>query len=95
MYPYLAESRLSDKSGHPPIDIDGDTDMKFEANVGPIDRVVRIVLGIGLAAVALAGVAAPWLYVVWVVAALALVTGMVGFCPLYAVLHVSTKRAAH
>ncbi len=53
-------------------------------------------LGIGLAALALAGaVTAPLLYVVWVVAAIALVTGIVGFCPLYALLRVGTKRAAH
>ena len=66
--------------------------MKLQLNEAPIDRVIRIVLGIALAGVALAGaVTAPWLYVAWVVAALALVTGIVGFCPLYALLRVSTK----
>lgn len=70
--------------------------MKLLTNEAPIDRVIRIVLGIGLAALALAGtVTAPLLYVVWVVAAIALVTGIVGFCPLYAALRISTKRAAH
>jgi Protein of unknown function (DUF2892) len=70
--------------------------MKFGTNEAPLDRVIRIALGIALAALALAGaVSAPWLYVVWVVAAIALVTGIVGFCPLYALLRVSTKRAAH
>jgi len=69
--------------------------MKFEINEAPIDRVIRIVLGIALAAVALGGaVSAPLLYVVWVVAAIALVTGIVGFCPLYALLRVSTKSKA-
>ena len=69
--------------------------MKFGTNEGTIDRVIRIVVGIALAAVALAGaVSAPWLYVVWVVAAIALVTGVVGFCPLYALFRVSTKPAA-
>jgi hypothetical protein len=70
--------------------------MKFATNEAPIDRVIRVVLGIGLAALALAGtVTVPLLYVVWVVAAIAVVTGIVGFCPLYAVLRISTKRAAH
>ena len=70
--------------------------MKFGTNEAPIDRVIRIVLGIGLAGLALAGaVTAPLLYVVWVVAAIALVTGIVGFCPLYALFHISSKRAAH
>ncbi len=70
--------------------------MKFVTNEAPIDRVIRTVLGIGLAALALGGtVTAPLLYVIWVVAAIAVVTGIVGFCPLYAVLRISTKRAAH
>jgi hypothetical protein len=69
--------------------------MKLEINEAPIDRVIRIVLGIALAAVALGGaVSSPLLYVVWVVAAIALETGIVGFCPLYALLRVSTKSKA-
>ena len=73
-----------------------DTAMKFTTNEAPIDRIIRIVAGIGLAAFALAGtVTAPLLYVVWLVAAILLVTGIIGFCPLYALLHIGTKRAAH
>ena len=65
--------------------------MKLPVNVGPIDRVVRIVLGIGLVAVALGGsVTGPLLAGAWVVAAIALVTGAIGFCPLYFVLGIST-----
>ena len=70
--------------------------MRFTNNEAPIDRVIRIVLGIALAGLALAGaVTAPLLYLVWVLAAIALVTGIVGFCPLYALFRVGTKRAAH
>ena len=66
--------------------------MKLEINEAPIDRAIRIVLGIALAAVALGGaVSVPLIYGVWIVAAIALVTGIVGFCPLYALLRVSTK----
>ena len=69
--------------------------MTFETNESTLDRVIRIVLGVGLAAAALAGaVAAPWLYVVWIVAAIALLTGIVGFCPLYALLRIGTKPTA-
>lgn len=69
--------------------------MKFGTNESTIDRVIRVALGVGLVALALAGtVSAPWLYVAWVVAAIALVTGIVGFCPLYALLRISTKPAA-
>ena len=70
-------------------------DMKLEINEAPLDRVVRVVLGIALGAVAVGGaISAPLLYVVWLVAAIALVTGIVGFCPLYALLRVSTKSKA-
>ena len=69
--------------------------MKFEINESPVDRIIRIVAGIALAAVAIGGaVTAPLLYVVWLVAAILLVTGIVGFCPLYALLRVSTKSKA-
>ena len=65
--------------------------MKLPVNVGPIDRVARIVLGSGLVVVALSGaVAGPLLAVAWLIAAIALVTGVIGFCPLYFVLGIST-----
>jgi hypothetical protein len=69
--------------------------MKLEINEAPLDRAIRIVLGIALAGIAIFGaVTAPLLYLVWVVAAIALITGIVGFCPLYALLHIRTKSAA-
>ncbi len=69
--------------------------MSIPQNEHPVDRLVRIVLGIVLGAVALGGaVTAPLSYLAVVVAAIALVTGIVGFCPLYALLRVSTRSAA-
>jgi hypothetical protein len=69
--------------------------MKLEINEAPADRIIRIVAGIALGAIAIGGaVTAPLLYVVWLVAAILLVTGIVGFCPLYALLRVSTKSKA-
>ncbi len=68
--------------------------MNLSANEHPIDRLVRIVLGVALAAFAvIATPAAPAVYLVWIVAALALTTGIVGFCPLYALLRFGTARA--
>ena len=62
-----------------------------EKNVGMIDRVVRIILGIVLiAAFALGWVAAPWSYLVALIGLIALVTGAVGTCPLYSMLGMST-----
>ena len=62
-----------------------------EKNVGTIDRVVRIILGIVLiTAFALGWVAAPWSYLVALIGLIALITGAVGTCPLYSLLGMST-----
>ena len=67
--------------------------MKLQINEGPIDRGIRVI-GIALLAAAAAGlVAAPIVYVTSAVGAVALVTGIVGFCPLYAILRLSTASA--
>jgi hypothetical protein len=65
--------------------------MKLPVNVGSVDRIIRMVLGAGLVALALGGsMTGPLLAVAGVVAAIALVTGAIGFCPLYFVLGIST-----
>jgi hypothetical protein len=62
-----------------------------EKNVGMIDRVVRIIVGIAfLAGFALNMVAAPLSYLVALIGLIALVTGAVGTCPLYSVLGLNT-----
>ena len=62
-----------------------------EMNIGMIDRVVRIIIGIVLIAVfALNMVAAPWSYLVALIGLIALVTGVIGTCPLYSLLNMST-----
>ena len=67
----------------------------MKLNESPADRIIRIVLGVILAALAITGVATGALATVaWVVAAIALVTGVVGFCPLYAIFRFSTKATA-
>ena len=63
-----------------------------EKNVGMIDRVVRIILGIVLiAAFVLNMVAAPWSYLVALIGLIALVTGAVGTCGLYSLLGINTR----
>ena len=70
--------------------------MKLPTNESTIDRALRIVLGLAVAAVSLGGaIVTPWLYVAWVVAAILVVTGIVGFCPLYAIFRLSTRSRAH
>lgn len=68
--------------------------MSLPQNEHPVDRAVRIALGLVLAGLAfVGGLAAPLIYLVWIVAALALITGIVGVCPLYAALGIGTRRA--
>ena len=60
----------------------------MKANVGAIDRVLRIALGLVLlSAVVLADGAGRWLGLIGVVP---LATGILGRCPLYSVLGLST-----
>lgn len=55
-------------------------------NEHAIDRVLRIVLGLGLLGLAVAGPRTPWGFVGLV----PLVTGLIGSCPLYTLLGLST-----
>jgi uncharacterized membrane protein len=62
-------------------------------NESTIDRAIRAIIGIGAIAVAFAVGAGSLLGIVlFVVAAIMLVTAAVGFCPLYRVLGISTCR---
>lgn len=62
-----------------------------EKNVGTIDRVVRLIVGIAfLAGFALNMVAAPLSYLVALIGLIALVTGAIGTCPAYSVMGIST-----
>ncbi len=64
------------------------------ANEGTLDRVVRVVLAVVAAIVGFAvGAGSALGIVLLIVAAGLLVTGLVGFCPLYRVLGLSTAKA--
>ena len=69
--------------------------MHLNLNESSPDRIIRIVIGVVLAALAVTGAASrrPRGRRVGV-AAILLVTGVVGFCPLYAILRISTKARA-
>ena len=51
----------------------------MKANVGSIDRVIRIILGLGLIGATLMGVIGPWGWLGLV----PLATGLFRFCPVY------------
>jgi hypothetical protein len=63
----------------------------FTINEGSVDRVVRIVLGLALLALVFVG-PRTWLGFVGIVP---LVTGAIGFCPLYRLLGVKTCPTGH
>jgi hypothetical protein len=58
----------------------------FAVNEHPVERVVRIVLGLGLLAMALTGPKTPWGFL----GVVPLATGLLGNCPLYSVFGFST-----
>ena len=60
--------------------------MKF--NVGGIDRILRVVVGAGLVAATVLGAIPVWGYI----GIIPLVTGLVGFCPLYPLIGFSSKK---
>ncbi len=64
------------------------------ANESGIDRIIRAVIGIVLIALAASSVVTGTFGIVfWVVGAVLLLTGIIGFCPLYALLKIRTKQA--
>jgi hypothetical protein len=62
-------------------------------NVGPADRIIRLILGVLFAGVAFTA-AGVWAWAAGIVAVIALVTGAIGFCPLYALLRINTNAKA-
>lgn len=59
-------------------------------NEGTLDRVIRVVLGLALLSLAFVG-PKTWIGFVGVVP---LLTGIVGFCPLYRLVGIRTRPAA-
>ncbi len=59
----------------------------FKNNVGKIDRIIRIVLGVVLVGNVFVGLTSPlgWIGLVLIV------TGIGGICPLYSLLNINTK----
>jgi hypothetical protein len=59
-------------------------------NVGTVDRVLRIVAGVALIGLSIAGTIGPWGYF----GILPLVTGLLRSCPAYALFGISTCASA-
>lgn len=63
----------------------------MKANEASWDRLVRVVLGIVLIGVGLLAVGGGWGWVMAAVGLIPLVTGLVGWCPIYSVIGRGTK----
>lgn len=68
--------------------------MSLSFNVGGVDRTIRMIVGVVLAAIAYFGIL-PGVYaiVAYIIAAVAFVTGLVKFCPAYAIVGISSCKA--
>jgi len=58
----------------------------MKANEGTIDRVLRVILGLALISIVFTGPQTAWGWI----GVVPLVTGLVGMCPLYSILGIST-----
>lgn len=62
----------------------------FPKNMHTVDRVVRVLAGVGLLSLTVVGPQTPWGYL----GIVPILTGLVGTCPLYTMLGFSTCKGA-
>ena len=60
----------------------------LKQNEGSIDRILRVIVGIALISMVFYGLKTNWGWV----GLIPLITGLVGSCPLYSILGLSTKK---
>jgi hypothetical protein len=60
----------------------------IHVNVHPIERVVRVVAGLGLLSQVFFGLQSPWFWI----GIVPILTGLSGWCPPYSLLGISTCR---
>lgn len=64
----------------------------MKLNMGTVDRVVRVVIAIVLVAAGLLATTGVWSIVLYVLAAVMLVTAAIGSCPLYIPFGINTAK---
>ena len=60
----------------------------MKKNIGSIERIIRIVAGLGIMSLAFIGPKTPWAYL----GIVPVLTGVLGWCPPYAILGISTCK---
>ena len=61
----------------------------MKLNVGGVDKILRVILGVVLIAATVMGALPVWGYI----GVVPLVTGLVNFCPLYTLLGFSSRKS--
>lgn len=60
----------------------------MKRNIGNIERVIRVLAGLGICSLALVGPTTPWAWLGLIPVA----TGLLGWCPPYALLGINTCK---
>ena len=60
----------------------------MKKNIGQTERVIRILVGLGILSMAFVGPQSPWAFL----GIIPLATGLIGWCPPYALLGISTCK---
>jgi hypothetical protein len=60
----------------------------MKKNIHPIERVVRVIVGVVLVIMAFVGPANPW----FLLGIIPVLTGLIGLCPLYQLIGISTCK---
>jgi hypothetical protein len=63
----------------------------MNSNEASWDRIARVVIGIGLIGGGILGVTGVWGWVMAAIGLVLLVTGLIGWCPIYSILRTGTK----
>lgn len=60
----------------------------MSVNIGTVERVVRVILGVAILSLTVIGPQSPWAYL----GIIPILTGLSGWCPLYSVFGISTRK---
>ena len=66
-----------------------ESEFAMKTNIGAVDRIIRIIAGLGMIGLAAAGTIGPWGYI----GVLPVLTGFMRVCPAYSLLGVDTCAA--
>lgn len=60
----------------------------MSVNIGTIERIVRVIVGVVILSLTVLGPRSPWAYF----GIIPILTGLSGWCPLYSIFGISTRK---